>query len=227
MPVRWTIHSSDVSTTSSMSRLVITRFGSAAPNPRTTERIILLKPRRSCGFRPDRGQPLGMILLKIVFYFLIEAILGHVVADLDGGSDAFGIGAAMALDDDAVEAEEDAAVHTARIHLFAQHVEGALGEEVADLGKQRARHCSAQILTDLPRCTFGRLQSNIAREAFGHDAVDGTLPQVVAFDEAIVLERVDVGLTEQAPRFLHLFLALDLFYPDIQQANRRTLDLEQ
>src|SRR6478735_4733561 len=113
MPVRWTIHSSDVSTTSSMSRLVITRFGSAAPNPRTTERIIFTKPRRSCSFRPDRRQPFGMILLQVVFYFLIEAILGHVVADLDGRRNAFGIGATMALDDNAVQAEEHAAIDAA------------------------------------------------------------------------------------------------------------------
>src|SRR6478736_351550 len=121
MPVRWTIHSSDVSTTPSISRLVITRFGSAAPKPRTTDRIILLEPRRSRGLRPYRGQPLGMIFFEIVFYFLGQAILGHVIADFDGRGYAFGIRPAMAFDHDAVQAEEYAAIDLARIELLAQH----------------------------------------------------------------------------------------------------------
>src|ERR1700712_4489385 len=106
MPVRCTIQSSDVSTTLSISRLVITRFGSAAPKPRTTERIILVIPCRSRCFRPDGRQSLGVISLEIVFYFLSKAIFGHVIADIDGGCEGLRRGAAMALDDDAVEAEK-------------------------------------------------------------------------------------------------------------------------
>src|ERR1700712_5980748 len=122
MPVRWTIQSSEVSTTLSISRLVMTRFGSAAPKPRTTERIILTLPCRSCYFRADRRQASGMISLKIVFYFLSKAILSHVVANIDGCRKSFGVGATMALDDDAVEAKKDPAVDLARVKLFAQHV---------------------------------------------------------------------------------------------------------
>ncbi len=47
-----------------------------------------------------------------------QFVAHHVVAEVDGAGEAFGVGAAVALDDDAVEAEEDAAVRLARIHLL-------------------------------------------------------------------------------------------------------------
>ena len=56
-----------------------------------------------------------MILLQIVFDLFLEAVASHVIADVDGRREAFGVRAAMALDDDAVEAEEDAA-NTGKIY---------------------------------------------------------------------------------------------------------------
>ena len=94
----------------------------------------------------------------------------------------------MALDDDAVEPEEHAAIDLARVHLVAQRVEGALGEEVADLGHQRAAHRRAQIGGDLPGGALGGLERDVAGEALGHHHVDRALADVVALDEAVIVE---------------------------------------
>src|SRR5215471_18194465 len=49
-----------------------------------------------------------------------EIEMDHLIANLDGGGKALGIGAAMALDHDAVKAEQHAAVGLAGIELVAQ-----------------------------------------------------------------------------------------------------------
>ena len=53
------------------------------------------------------------------------------------------------------------------------------------------------------------------------------LADIVALDEAEIVDAVEVGLAEQPAGFLDLFLALDLLDADIEQADRRALDLEQ
>src|SRR5690606_27221376 len=159
MPVRCTIHSSDVSTMLSSSALVSTRFGSAVPKPRTTERIILYLVGHARG---AFDRPARVILLQIPFDLVPEAVADHVVADIHRRGEALGIRAAMALDDDAVEAEEHAAVRLARVHLLAHAVEGALGENVAELGEPGTRHSRAQVFGDLPRRAFRRLQGDVS-----------------------------------------------------------------
>ena len=79
-----------------------------------------------------------MVSLQIVFDLGLQAVADHIIAHIDGGCEPFGIGAAMALDDHAVQAEEDAAIDLAWVHLLAQAIERALGENIADLGHQRA-----------------------------------------------------------------------------------------
>ena len=69
-----------------------------------------------------------------------QPVADHVVAKLDGRRKALVVGAAMALHDDAVQAEEHAAIGLAHVHLLAQPVEGALGEDIADPRHQRAAH---------------------------------------------------------------------------------------
>src|SRR6478752_2940 len=50
----------------------------------------------------------------------------QIVTDLDGAGEAEGIGAAVTLDDDAVEAKERPAVHAARVHAVFQFAQSTL-----------------------------------------------------------------------------------------------------
>src|SRR5690606_2452073 len=98
--------------------------------------------------------------------------------DSTGKSDR--IGAAVALDDDAVEADEDAAVHGSRVELLAQCRKGAAGEKIAEPRHQGPRHGVAKVLSDLPGRPLGRLQRNVAAEPLGDDDIHGSLADVVA-----------------------------------------------
>ena len=71
--------------------------------------------------------------------FAEQFVAHHVVAEIDRRGEALGVGAAVALDDDAVEAEEDAAIRLARVHLVAQHAEGVARQQVADAGASSVR----------------------------------------------------------------------------------------
>src|SRR5262245_54552816 len=95
----------------------------------------------------------------------------------------------MALHDDAVQPQEDAAIRFTDVHLLAQPGESPLRKHVADARHQRSAHGSSQILSKLPDGSLRGLQRDIAREALGYHHVDRALADVVALDEAAVLQR--------------------------------------
>ena len=74
--------------------------------------------------------------------FRQQLVAHHAVAELDRGGETFGVGAAVALDDDAVEAEKHAAIGPARIHALAQLPERRPREQIADAGA--AANCSSR-----------------------------------------------------------------------------------
>ena len=73
---------------------------------------------------------LGQALDKLVLVFVTDQVDRHA----DGIGEAQRVRAAMAFHADAVEAQEHAAIVTARIDPFAHLVQGARCEQVADLG---------------------------------------------------------------------------------------------
>ena len=144
-----------------------------------------------------RARPCSPILAS-------KLVAHHVVADIDGRGEALGVGAAMALDDDAVEAEEDAAVGFARIHLLAQRLERRARQQIAEPRRPGAVHGAAQILRELARGAFRGLERDIAGEAFGHHHVDRALADIVAFDEAVIVEMREMAIAQNAPGLAHL-----------------------
>ena len=75
-----------------------------------------------------------------------QFVAHHVVTHVDGGGEAFGVGAAMAFDHDAVEAEKDAAIGLARVHLVAQRPERLPRQQIAEPRGPGPVHGRAQIL---------------------------------------------------------------------------------
>src|ERR1700733_11419957 len=136
------------------------------------------------------------------------------MAELDGGGKTLGIGAAVAFDHDAVEAEKDPAVGLARIHQLAQLPERRAGKQVADPRAQRPAHCGFEVLADLARRALGGLERDIAGKAFGDDDVDGAFADIVAFDEAEIAEAGQFALAENTAGFAYLFEALGLLDAD-------------
>ena len=106
----------------------------------------------------------------------------------------------MALDDDAVEAEEDPAIDFPRIHLVLHRLKGVARKQITDLSGQRPVKGAAQIFGKLFGGSFGGFQGNIAGKAFGHDHVCGPLADVVALDKADIVEVVAAPPTAEAGR---------------------------
>src|SRR5580693_8136135 len=149
------------------------------------------------------------------------------MAELDGRGKTFGVGAAVAFDDDAVEAEKHAAVRLARVHDFTQLPECRAREEIADAGAERAAHGAFEILADLARGAFGGLERNVAGKAFGDDDVDGAGADVVAFDKAVIFEVGQFLLAQDGGGFAHWLEALGFFDADVEEAYSRTIMAEQ
>ena len=61
-------------------------------------------------------------------------------------------------------------------------------------------HRVAQILADLLGRAFGGLQRDIAGEALGDDDVDRALADIVALDEAVIVEMGQSRLAQHAAR---------------------------
>src|ERR1700722_6161028 len=159
MPVRWTIHSADVSTVVSSSAFETARAGSAEPAPRTQARIEAGPPPRDAsdsgprerrtlgggearlmggsfpwlrlGGGRTRGHRTETVRVGDHLSNLAEQFLTHhVIRQFHGAGVAFGVRAAMSLDDNAVKPQKDAAGR--RAHLGAQRGDRLVGEEEPD-----------------------------------------------------------------------------------------------
>src|SRR6202047_3350061 len=97
-------------------------------------------------------------------------------------------------------------------------------QKIADLRYKIAAKRFAQIFRYLIGRAFRGLQGDIAGEAFGDHDIDRSLANVVALDEAPVVEIWQTGLAQQAGGGLDLVDALDFLDPDIQQTHGRPVD---
>src|SRR5690606_7724785 len=121
----------------------------------------------------------------------------------------------------------DAAIDLIWIHLFTQTVERTFGENITDLGKQRAAHSLAQQFTHLAGCTFRSLERDIAGKNFCHDDVYRTLADIVAFNKTGIGKSVERCVAQNLASFLDLVETFYLFRPDIQEPDGRFAHLEQ
>src|SRR5580700_2699077 len=123
----------------------------------------------------------------------------------------------MALDDDAVETEKNAAIRLARVHALAQFPERRARKQVADPRAQRARHRAFEIFSHLPGGAFGGLERNVAGKAFGDDDVDRAFADIVAFNKTVISEARQGLLAQDGGRLAHRLEAFGLLDADIEQ----------
>src|SRR3954453_1112327 len=124
-----------------------------------------------------------------IAYFGEQFVLHHLVADLDRRGITLGIGAAVALDDDAVEAKEDAAVGLPWVHLLGERPECIAREQIADPAPDRPRHRGLEMLRELTGGALRSLERDVARKPFRHHHIHGSLADVIALHEARIVEK--------------------------------------
>src|SRR5512144_2485381 len=225
IPVRVAIHSSVVSTTLARSSLVNTRFGRYPPHPLMTVRNMLTGNYSKASCRTIKFE-LGMEAGDVGSQPLHHTARRHVVGRIDGGGEAGGVGAAMALHHNAVQAEENAAVQLAGVHLLLQRAKGALRKYGAEPSEKRPPHGSAKIFADLLSGSLGGLQGDVAGEAVGDHHVGGAMTDIVAFDKATEFDG-QRRVLQRGVGGLDLIQSLDLLDADIEEADGRPLHAEQ
>src|SRR5579864_1150901 len=132
-----------------------------------------------------------------------QLVAHNAVTNTDCRRETFRIGAAVALDDNAVEAQKHAAVRTPRVDALLQLAKRGAGEQIADARAERAAHGVPDVFTHLPRRAFGGFQSDVAGKAFGDDDIDLAEADIVAFDEADIIEVRQFLLAQHAARLAH------------------------
>src|SRR6266852_5876405 len=117
-----------------------------------------------------------------------QLVAHHVIAKIDRRRESFGVRGAMALDHEPIEAEKDPAIDLAWIHLVPYGSERLASEQEPDPGRQGPAHGAAQILSQLFGGSFGSFQGDIAGETFSDHNIHRALADIVAFDEAQIVE---------------------------------------
>src|SRR5579871_42095 len=123
-----------------------------------------------------------------------QLVAHHVVAKIDRRREPFGVGAAMAFDDEPIEAEENPTIDLAWIHLVPYRTECTASEQKSDPGRQGTAHRTAQILGKLFGGSFGSFQGDIVGEPFRDHDIHRPLADIVALDEAEIVEVRSSGL---------------------------------
>src|SRR6476660_5089420 len=226
MPVRVTINSSVVSTTLAKTSLVKMRFCKYPPHPLTTVRNTLTGNYSRGVSRRTIKLELGVEASNIGGKALHHAARRHVVGGVDGGGEARCVGPAVALHDNAVQPEENAAVQLARVHLLLEGTKGALGQRGAGASEKRPPHGCAKIFADLLSGSLGGLQGDVAGEAVGDHDVRSAVADFVALDKTAKFDRQQRVL-ERGIGGLDPVQSFDLLHADIEEANGRPLHAEQ
>src|SRR5690348_3595530 len=105
--------------------------------------------------------------LELLTDLVEETVCLHVDRDPDGIRETEGIGPAVALHGDALQAQEYGAVVLARIEPAAHSIDRAAGEQVADASQQRMPEGRAEVVHHQLDRAFRGLERDIAGEAVG------------------------------------------------------------
>ena len=117
----------------------------------------------------------------------------HTAANLfhrpcDGETKRMTVGRAVALDDDAAQAQQARAVVAALIDARLNALRTGSRDEPREFGEEVAGELLAQVSGEHLRDALGGLQRHIADEAVADDDVGRALVDIVAFDVAVEVE---------------------------------------
>src|SRR6185503_1273124 len=165
MPVRSTIHSSDVSTSFSRSWFVNTRSGTYMPVP------VMVMPRIPSGRRV-------MVRLDLLADVLVDALLDERGERVDRAPERARAARAVADEADAVDAEQRRGAVLLPVDACAQPRQRALHEQRTEHGERVLLHLVTHRAAEEAGRALRGLQEHVAREAIGHHDVARALEQV-------------------------------------------------
>jgi hypothetical protein len=126
----------------------------------------------------------------------------------------------VALDDDALQAEQGGPVVLPMVHPLLEAPEHRHGDHGRQLGEQTVPEFLAQESGQQLRQAFRSLQRDIADEAITDDDVGFALVESVTFD---IADKIQAGIPKQFGSALDDVIALDLFLTDVEDPDRRSI----
>ena len=111
-----------------------------------------------------------------------QVMVCRIIRAVQSSTKGYIISRAVALENDAVEAQQRRAVVTAVIHLVFEIRKHRIGKDTCDFREDIVRKRIFERLTDLMRQAFAVLQGHITHKTITHDQVDGALVNVITFD---------------------------------------------
>ena len=153
-------------------------------------------------------QALGNALQYTLAHF-IECALDRIL-------EREAVGRTVAFHHDAFEAEQAGAVVARRIHPAFERREHGHGHDAAKISEPVALEFIGEESAQHLGQAFGGLEGDIADETVAHHHIGSALEDVVAFDVAV---KIEAARAQQFGRLLHHFIALDLFFADVEQSD--------
>ena len=132
---------------------------------------------------------------------------GKICRKFAGTRETTGIRAAMAFHRYAAEAQQDTAIHVARVHLRPQGLQARHGQCRADFCHQAGRKGLAHAAAQHAGNALASLQRHIASEAIGHHHVNGALGNIIAFNKAAIVD-IELGGAQPFVSLAHFVMAL-------------------
>src|SRR3546814_1922846 len=139
--------------------------GSASPAPSSTAAGAAAPTRCRSGWRAASCRVAATEVREILGHLARDILCDQLGAEVDAVRDPLRIGAAMALQDHAVEAEEHRAIVVIGIEMVAQQLGRGARNQKAELRARRAGEGAAGQVGDETRRPLDRLQRDIRSEA--------------------------------------------------------------
>ena len=133
-------------------------------------------------------------------------------------SEAGGVGAAVAFDHHAAQAEKNRAVVAAGVEAIAHAVERGFGRQAAEFVEQAAVELFADGSAHKFDRAFDGFEHDVADKTVGGNHVGRAAEQAVGFN---VADEIQAALAQQGEGLFDHFCALDFFGTDIEQADAR------
>src|SRR5262249_48868961 len=216
MPVRWTIHSSDVSTICSRSWLVSRRSGTKLPRPAIPTRMVPAMRQLPRGLgRRLRESARGLLDVQV------DLRRHRLARRADRVAERGCLRSAVADGHDALDAEQQGTAVLGVVDLRRHAREHLVDLLLLDAGllhqpEHRSQHALAARLADL--------QQHVAGEAVPDHDLARAREQLDALHVAVELDR---HLLEQPARLLDQRVALQLLAADVEDAYLRLRDAER
>ncbi len=119
--------------------------------------------------------------------------LRHIVLDFKSGNldcmkVRLGIGATVALDDDAVESQQAGTIMATRIQSAPDLLQYRQGAEPCQFCQPVALELAAQNMTDQRRQALACFQLHVANKTIGDNDVDRAFENIIALDKSVVIQ---------------------------------------